>query len=62
MRRAMDLAHARRPELEMDGEMQVDAALVTEERTERFPFSRLEGDANVLILSLIHISEPTRPY
>ncbi len=49
MRRAMDLAHARRPELEMDGEMQVDAALVTEERTERFPFSRLEGDANVLI-------------
>ncbi|MFO0653164.1 MAG: NADP-dependent malic enzyme [Polyangiales bacterium] len=49
MRHAMELAHARRPELEMDGEMQVDAALVAEERGERFPFSRLEGDANVLI-------------
>ncbi len=49
MREAMELAHARRPELEMDGEMQVDSALVTEERESRFPFSRLTADANVLI-------------
>ncbi|MDP2275374.1 MAG: NADP-dependent malic enzyme [Archangium sp.] len=49
MRAAMELAHARRPELEMDGEMQVDTALVEEERRSRAPFCRLTGDANVLI-------------
>jgi malate dehydrogenase (oxaloacetate-decarboxylating)(NADP+) len=49
MRDAMELARKRRPDLEMDGEMQVDTALVAEERNERFPFSRLTGDANVLI-------------
>jgi malate dehydrogenase (oxaloacetate-decarboxylating)(NADP+) len=49
MRAAMELAHARRPELEMDGEMQVDTALVEEERLSRAPFCRLTGDANVLI-------------
>jgi malate dehydrogenase (oxaloacetate-decarboxylating)(NADP+) len=49
MRTAMELAHARRPELEMDGEMQVDMALVAEERAARAPFCRLTADANVLI-------------
>ncbi len=49
MRTAMELAHARRPEIEMDGEMQVDTALVEEERRLRTPFCRLTGDANVLI-------------
>jgi malate dehydrogenase (oxaloacetate-decarboxylating)(NADP+) len=49
MRRAMELAHQLRPELEMDGEMQVDAALVDEEREARYPFSTLKGEANVLI-------------
>ncbi len=49
MRAAMELAHARRPELEMDGEMQVDTALVEEERGSRAPFSRLTDNANVLI-------------
>ncbi len=49
MRSAMELAHARRPELEMDGEMQVDTALVHSERESRAPFTRLTGDANVLI-------------
>jgi len=49
MREAMELARKRRPDLEMDGEMQVDAALVAEERQSRFPFTRLTGDANVLI-------------
>jgi malate dehydrogenase (oxaloacetate-decarboxylating)(NADP+) len=29
--------------------MQVDAALVAEERLERYPFSTLESDANVLV-------------
>jgi malate dehydrogenase (oxaloacetate-decarboxylating)(NADP+) len=49
MRQAMELARARRPELEMDGEMQVDVALVAGERQARSPFCRLTGDANVLI-------------
>ena len=49
MRRAMELARQLRPDLEMDGEMQVDAALVQEERESRYPFSTLKGDANVLI-------------
>ncbi len=49
MRAAMELARQRRPDLEMDGEMQVDTALVAEERETRFPFCRLTDDANVLI-------------
>jgi malate dehydrogenase (oxaloacetate-decarboxylating)(NADP+) len=49
MRKAAELARKLRPELELDGEMQVDAALVREERTERYPFSSLSGDANVLV-------------
>jgi len=49
MRRAMELARQLRPDLEMDGEMQVDTALVEEERVARYPFSALKGDANVLI-------------
>ncbi len=49
MRRAVELASQARPELEIDGEMQVDAALVAEERADRYPFSKLTADANVLI-------------
>jgi malate dehydrogenase (oxaloacetate-decarboxylating)(NADP+) len=49
MRQAAELARAKRPDLELDGEMQIDAALVTEERETRYPFSTLTGDANVLI-------------
>ena len=39
----------KRPDLIVDGEMQVDAALVPELREEIFPFSSLEGEANVLV-------------
>jgi malate dehydrogenase (oxaloacetate-decarboxylating)(NADP+) len=49
MRRAMELARQARPSLEMDGEMQVDIALVDEEREGRYPFSDLKGNANVLV-------------
>jgi malate dehydrogenase (oxaloacetate-decarboxylating)(NADP+) len=49
MRAAADIARLRRPELELDGEMQVDAALVADERNNRFPFSTLTGDANILV-------------
>jgi malate dehydrogenase (oxaloacetate-decarboxylating)(NADP+) len=49
MRRAMELTRKARPALEMDGEMQVDIALVEEERVGRYPFSDLKGNANVLV-------------
>ena len=49
VRRALQLVHARRPELEIEGEMQVDPAVVQSVREQEFPFVRLSGDANVLI-------------
>ncbi|MBE2252061.1 MAG: NADP-dependent malic enzyme [Myxococcus sp.] len=49
MRKAMELTRAARPDLELDGEMQVDPALVQEERESRCGFSTLKDDANVLI-------------
>jgi malate dehydrogenase (oxaloacetate-decarboxylating)(NADP+) len=49
MRRATELARKLRPDLEIDGEMQVDLALVREEREERYSFSSLTDDANVLV-------------
>ncbi len=49
MRRATELARKLRPDLEIDGEMQVDPALVSEEREERYSFSTLTDDANVLV-------------
>ncbi len=49
MRKAVALARALRPDLELDGEMQVDAALVADERASRYPFSQLKGNANVLV-------------
>ena len=49
VRRAVELVKARRPDLEVEGEMQVDPAVVSSVREAEFPFSRLTGDANVLI-------------
>jgi malate dehydrogenase (oxaloacetate-decarboxylating)(NADP+) len=49
MRRATELARKLRPDLEIDGEMQVDPALVREEREERYEFCTLTDDANVLV-------------
>jgi malate dehydrogenase (oxaloacetate-decarboxylating)(NADP+) len=49
MRRAAELARNLRPDLEIDGEMQVDVALVPELREERYDFSALTDDANVLV-------------
>ena len=46
---AVALARARRPELEIDGEMQPELALDPVRRQERFPFSRLTSAANVLV-------------
>ncbi|MFN8597284.1 MAG: NADP-dependent malic enzyme [Anaerolineae bacterium] len=48
VRRATELVRARRPELEVDGEMQADVAIVPELIEKRFPFSRVKA-ANVLV-------------
>ncbi len=49
VRRAVQLVRERRPDLEVEGEMQVDPAVVRSVREAEVPFSRLTGDANVLI-------------
>jgi malate dehydrogenase (oxaloacetate-decarboxylating)(NADP+) len=49
VRRAVALARERAPDLHIDGEMQLAAALDEALRREFFPFSVLDGNANVLI-------------
>jgi malate dehydrogenase (oxaloacetate-decarboxylating)(NADP+) len=49
VRRATELVRELRPDLEVEGEMQVDAAVVSDVRESDFPFARLGGDANVLV-------------
>ncbi|HEY8922764.1 MAG TPA: NADP-dependent malic enzyme [Polyangia bacterium] len=46
---AVELVRKRRPDLEIDGEVQADIALDPETIRELFPFSRLTDAANVLI-------------
>ncbi|MCB1738947.1 MAG: NADP-dependent malic enzyme, partial [Gammaproteobacteria bacterium] len=50
MREAVRLLHQRVPELEVDGEMQADAALNQNIRDENLDSSRLKGSANLLIM------------
>ena len=50
MRQALALIRARAPELEVDGEMHADAALVETIRNHAVPDSRLTGTANLLIM------------
>ena len=47
--RATAMARGLRPDLELDGEMQLDVALDFERQQHYFPFSRLQGPANVLV-------------
>ena len=49
VRRALQLVRARKPQLEIEGEMQVDPAVVQSVREQECPFAHLTGDANVLI-------------
>ena len=49
VRRAVELVAARDPQLEVDGEMQADTALVESLLSENYSWSRLKGPANVLI-------------
>ena len=50
MRHALDLIRQRAPDLEVDGEMHADAALVETIRDRAVPDSRLAGTANLLVM------------
>ena len=50
MRAALKLIEARAPDLEVEGEMQGDAALDEALRLRAFPNSRLKGPANLLVM------------
>ncbi|MGH8619164.1 MAG: NADP-dependent malic enzyme [Burkholderiales bacterium] len=50
MRAALALIRARAPDLEVDGEMQGDAALDEALRLRAFPNARLKGPANLLVM------------
>ncbi len=47
--RAVGLVQKRRPDIEVDGELQADTALSFEQLKELYPFSRLTDAANVLV-------------
>lgn len=49
VREATAMVRYKRPDLIVDGEMQVDAALVPDVAKRKFPTSKIQGDANVLI-------------
>lgn len=50
MREALKLINAKAPELEIDGEMHGDAALIESIRQDLMPDSPLKGSANILIM------------
>jgi malate dehydrogenase (oxaloacetate-decarboxylating)(NADP+) len=50
MREALALVTAAHPDLEIDGEMHADTALQQSYRERVFPYARLNGEANVLIM------------
>lgn len=50
MRAALAIIRERAPDLEVEGEMQSDAALAAEVRTRIFPENQLEGTANLMIM------------
>jgi malate dehydrogenase (oxaloacetate-decarboxylating)(NADP+) len=49
MRAAAELVRQRRPDLEVDGELQASTALNADVRRTEFPFSRLTDNANVFV-------------
>ncbi|MGE8356037.1 MAG: NADP-dependent malic enzyme, partial [Microvirgula sp.] len=50
MRDALDLIRERQPDLDIDGDMQGDAALVEHIRAQAMPDSPLKGSANLLVM------------
>ena len=49
VRRAVEIVRNRRPDLEIDGEMQADTAVDWQKMKQTFPFTTLTGPANVLV-------------
>ena len=49
VKRAVELVRQRNPELEVDGEMQADTAVLASILEEHYPWSELRGPANVLV-------------
>ncbi len=49
VRQAVEIVRSRRPDLECDGEMQADTAVLPGFLQEHYPFARLTGPANVLV-------------
>ncbi len=49
VQRAVALLHTREPDLQVDGEMQADTAVVERILTKTYPFAKLRSAANVLI-------------
>ncbi|HIG79070.1 MAG TPA: NADP-dependent malic enzyme, partial [Cycloclasticus sp.] len=47
--KAIRILHAEHPEIEVEGEMQADAALLESLRKELISTSKMEGEANLLI-------------
>ena len=59
MRRAVELLRQRRPDLEVEGEMNADAALDEAVRRRVFPGSRLDGQANLLVFPTLDAANIT---
>ena len=53
-RRAIEILDKRKPDFEYDGEMSADVALDYELMKSRYPFSRLSGPANILVMPGLH--------
>lgn len=49
VKKAVELVKAQRPDIIIDGEMQADTAVVPEILAEEFPFSDIQGGANILV-------------
>lgn len=49
VQRAVEIVRARRPGLQIDGEMQADTAVNPDKVAQSFPFCALQGPANVLV-------------
>lgn len=52
--RATQIVRHKAPELPIDGEMQLEVAVSPEVAGEHFPFSKIQGDANVLVFPDLH--------
>jgi malate dehydrogenase (oxaloacetate-decarboxylating)(NADP+) len=54
VRQATEIVRTRAPHLTIEGEMQLEPAIDPELARQHFPFSRIRGDANVLIFPDLH--------